>query len=772
MTLRGAVRAATIALFALAAGALSPFAAAAQNFACERGDLEVRGVEFRGNRAVDDDDLELRVAITPSSRARRIFHIPLGEKRCLNRPELGNDIGRLKEYYRQRGYYGARVDTVVRNVSPGAVTVDFIIDEGPAMILGRYDVTGLDSVEQAREIRRRLRLRVGQPFDFGLYLADIDTIIGRLRNAGYYRADHVWGYSVDTAEAQRAEAFITVLPGPRARFGSHRYDITPIAGGDPEIDTGVVRRIMGISPGQLYSDRAILQAQRNLFQLAAYRHVEVAPAPDSMQLPGDTIVQLLVTLSEDYMRQIDSELGFATLDCGRVRVQYTDKNLLGTARRMELAGQASKIGYGYPLSNESTRRLCTFNNSSPLSEDPMSDTLYYFAGIGLRQPRLLGTRWVPALSLYSERRGEYKAYMRTTSIGGDLSATRELRDRTSLRIGYTFEYGRTQADPPALCALFNLCDPDSRRRIGERLPLGVASAALARIRTDNPVSPTRGTLFRAELRTSASRLLGTSDTLFFNKATSDVAWYTPVGSNVLTVRVRGGLVLGKQLSFSDTSGFIPPQERLYAGGPTSVRGFQQNELGSLVYIADRVGSPDRVIIDSTFVPGGPPDSTTWMYQHSDPTAGPNRSVPLGGNSLVVANIEYRIRDPFLFPNALQYTLFLDGGDVWTRSLRRLTMKWTPGFGIRAITPVGPVQVNVGYNRYNRERGAVYYNPNVFTLACASPGNAIQYRRVDDTFDNGPLVQVGSDECPLSYDPPSRQRWYQRLTFTFSIGPDF
>jgi outer membrane protein insertion porin family/translocation and assembly module TamA len=296
--------------------------------------------------------------------------------------------------------------------------------------------------------------------------------------------------------------------------------------------------------------------------------------------------------------------------------------------------------------------------------------------------------------------------------------------------------------------------------------------ALARVRTDNPVSPTRGTLFRTELRTSASGLLGTSDTLFFNKVTGDLAWYTPVGSNVLTVRVRGGLVLGKRLSLSDTSGFVPPQERLYAGGPTSVRGFQQNELGSVVYIADRVGGPERVIIDSTLVPGGPPDSTTWIYEHGDPTAGPNRSVPLGGNSLVVTNIEYRIRDPFLFPNALQYTLFLDGGDAWTRSLRSFAMKWTPGIGIRALTPVGPVQVNVGYNRYDRERGAIYYNPNVFTLACASPGNAIQYRRVDDAFDNGPLVQVGSDECPLSYAPPPRRRWYQRLTFTFSIGPDF
>jgi hypothetical protein len=144
-------------------------------------------------------------------------------------------------------------------------------------------------------------------------------------------------------------------------------------------------------------------------------------------------------------------------------------------------------------------------------------------------------------------------------------------------------------------------------------------------------------------------------------------------------------------------------------------------------------------------------------------------VPLGGNSLIVANIEYRIRDPFLFPNALQYTLFIDGGDVWSRSDRGFTMKWTPGFGIRALTPIGPVQVNVGYNSHDREKGSIYYNPNVFTLACASPGNRIEYRRLGP---DGPLDQVGDGGCDETYDPPIRDRWYKRLTFTFSIGPEF
>src|SRR5439155_8030491 len=206
--------------------------------------------------------------------------------------------------------------------------------------------------------------------------------------------------------------------------------------------------------------------------------------------------------------------------------------------------------------------------------------------------------------------------------------------------------------------------------------------------------------------------------LFFNKGTGDLAWYSSLGRNVLALRVRGGAVLGRRLSLTDTVGvsFVPPQERLYAGGPTSVRGFQQNELGALVYIMRlKVGAIDTI----------PVGTDLYRFQARPDSIAIDRSVPLGGNSLVVTNMEYRLRDPFFFPDLLQYTLFMDGGDVWTRGTTH-SFKWTPGVGIRALTPVGPIQVNVGYNRYEREPGALYFNPDVSTLLCVTPGNVVDY----------------------------------------------
>lgn len=763
-----AMRVATIALFATAVGSVAPARLVAQDVACDVGDREVRGLDFQGNEILDDADLRLRVSTTPSDLRYRLLRI--GTRRCLSATQLARDVIGLMRYYRDRGFYRVQVDTAVQPLGGNAIRVAFQISEGEPTLLRSYEITGLEGLVDSAEIMRRLRLRVGDRWDLGLYQADQDSIVALLRNSGYFRASVVPSFD-RTDSTLSAVASIRVLPGQQARFGETVIDVTTLPDREQQISPAIVRRVMNIRTGQLYSDRAVIDAQRNLFQLGTYRYLEVST--DSA-LTTDTLVILRVALTEDYMRQLDGEFGYATLDCGRVRLQYTDRNILGTARRLELTTQATKIGYGRPINHPLSEDICTglasLLGSNDLGEDKFSEKLHYFAGATYRQPRLLGTRWVPTVSLYSERRGEFKAYLRSTQVGADVAATRDLADRASLRLGYTIEYGSTDAQDAALCALFNRCDRESRQVIKDLATLGVASATLARIRTDNVVSPTRGTAIRTEIRSSASRLLGTDPQLFFNKGTGDVAYYFPLTRrSVVALRLRGGMVLGRRLRLTDPTGLIPQQERLYAGGPTSVRGFQQNELGKVVYIA-RNSEVDTLVIPPS---GSQPDTTYQFFVSSNPdsVATPDRTVPLGGNSLLVLNAELRLRLPFLFPDILQFTPFIDGGNVWTRTVGgRERLKWTPGLGVRALTFIGPIQINAGYNDYAREPGPIFFNPNVSTLACASPlanNNTITYRK--DA--SGQMVQVGDQECP-SYAPATRNSFWQKLTFTFSIGADF
>jgi outer membrane protein insertion porin family/translocation and assembly module TamA len=459
------------------------------------------------------------------------------------------------------------------------------------------------------------------------------------------------------------------------------------------------------------------------------------------------------------------------LDCFKERTQYVDKNFLGEARRFELTGQVSKVGYGDPT------RIGDGNLCAPaIRDDPFSERLNYFVSTGLRLPTLLGFRTSPSLTIYSERRSEYQAYLRTTLVGGEASLTRDIARGVPLRLAYSLELGRTDASPALLCALFSRCDSESRAFITDRnRRVAVTSAHVERVRTDNPFVPRTGTIARFDVRT-AFRELGSDPKIQFAKGLADFAFYRPLSPSVtFAARVRLGTVLGRTLSFGDSTGFIPPEERLYAGGASSVRGYQQNALGDLTYISESAPDTIRGFGDTLyFALGAGPDSQAVR-----------RVVPLGGNSLVVTNFELRIRSKF-FPELLQYTLFADAGDVWQRgtvigarnhkasALFLNGLRWTPGIGVRVFTPVGPFQANVGYNPFPRPAGAIYYDapPDPATgfapLYCVSPGNRIP--AVPNS--RGVYEQVPGAVCPTSFVPEQKNSFLSRLTFTFSIGPDF
>ena len=191
----------------------------------------------------------------------------------------------------------------------------------------------------------------------------------------------------------------------------------------------------------------------------------------------------------------------------------------------------------------------------------------------------------------------------------------------------------------------------------------------------------------------------------------------------------------------------------------------------MIYIAE---------VEPTLTPGRG-DTVYFDVPASSP---PRRVVPVGGNSLIVANVEVRLRS-FIYPELIQYTLFADAGDVWQRgrtvgarehkrsALFLNGLKWTPGVGVRVFTPVGPFQANVGYNPFARPSGAIYFDqapsPSGFApLYCVSPGNRVPAipRRP------GEYEQLVGFECPATFQPEQSKTFLSRLTFTFSIGPDF
>ncbi|MEP6730266.1 MAG: BamA/TamA family outer membrane protein [bacterium] len=752
--------------------ASAPSAARAQSTECEAGEREVRSLDFRGNKVFRAGDLALRIITSPSEFLRRNFRI-VGTKRCLDSDELRLDVGRLRVFYRRHGYFQAKVDTLVVPATDGygGVKVTFAISEGAPVRVDTLRISGLDNVIAPIADTGSLELHPGIVFDVTRLQAAIDSLKARLRNNGYPRGDVAASFSSDTAKL-RAVVNLDVLPGTRAHIGAITLKDNPLPDSPPRLGDSTILRLLGVHVGDLYRERDLIEAQRTLYQSDLFRHVEVVIANDSTRVRNDSLVTLQVEVAENYLRQIDTEEGWAVLDCFKGRVQLIDKNFLGEARRLELSAQLSKVGFGTPA-RFANGNLC----SGALREDPFSARLNYYTGATLRLPSLFGLRTSPTLSIYSERRGEYQAFLRTTLVGGEASVTHEIKRGLPLRLAYSLEYGRTEAQPALLCAVFNRCDAESRALITDRdRPLAVASAHLERLRTDNAINPRAGTTVRLDLR-GAAREIGSDRDIQFIKGLTDASVYHAVGPAItLAARVRLGTVLGRTLSFGDPVGFIPPQERLYAGGAASVRGYQQNELGDLIYIADE--APRQI--------QGRGDTVYFEVANEKV----RRVVPVGGNSLIVGNFEVRLRSAF-FPELIQYTLFADAGDVWQRgravdarehkasALWLNGLKWTPGIGVRVFTPVGPFQANIGYNPFVRPAGPIYFDqaPNAQGFAplyCVSPGNRIPAVPRSGGVPGGPVEfeQLSGGSCPASFQPGQSSGFFNRLTVTFSIGPDF
>ena len=400
--------------------------------------------------------------------------------------------------------------------------------------------------------------------------------------------------------------------------------------------------------------------------------------------------------------------------------------------------------------------------------DVYSKHLNYYAGATVTQPPVFHA-FIPSLALYSERRSEYNAYLRTTPVGGNLAFTRLLSQITQ-SISYTVEYGRTEAQPALLCAVFNACEEADRASFQRTQLLAVASVAWARETADNPIDPTNGSVLRFELRT-AGAYTGSDPGLRFNKVLADAAIYRPLnGDVVLAARVRFGAVLGPDFSLSNSAAFVPPQERLFAGGPTTVRGFNQNELGPAVYIPTAY---DTVRADGSRG-GDPANPADTVYFRARPTSGSSRTVPTGGDALVVAMLEARIRSPLL-PELVQFTAFVDAGAVWNRggqgaSPDATRLRMTPGVGVRVRTLFGMLRLDLAYNPYAHPAGAAYFDAPVAAggrLFCVSPGNTL---RVTSTPDGH--VQQATGACASSFQPPGESSFLRRLTPSVSIGQAF
>lgn len=232
------------------------------------------------------------------------------------------------------------------------------------------------------------------------------------------------------------------------------------------------------------------------------------------------------------------------------------------------------------------------------------------------------------------RNSLYSSYERTIDL--------ENTDTTSWRAGLKRSRSRERYDITLSLDFYydNLLPQDQPAQISKAL---VPAFAWTRRDVDNPVFPRRGNVIATQLGVAAKGLL--SDATFF-RMYGRIRQYVPVGKRDLFI---ARLELGANLTSADSSK-IPATLRFRAGGTDSVRGYSYQSIGTA-----------------------------------------SGSSVLPAKYLVTTGLEYQ----YWFKPDWGMAVFWDAGTA-ADALNDVKIFNGVGVGARWRSPVGPVQLDIGY----------------------------------------------------------------------------
>ena len=651
----------------------------------EHAGKRIEAVRFENTDPFSADTLRTQVRTQPSRC--NFLGLPLcvpftrigREIHTLSLNDIAADVEAIERFYRIAGYFGTRVNPEI--VEDGDdVEVNFSIARGDPVVVDVLSVSGTEPVMSSDSLARTLPLQPGDIFHLGRFIESSDAVLGALQRRGHAYAEVLRSFSVDTID-NRAEASLEAVPGPQVTIDSI------IVRGAPNLGDRGVRRQIEFRQGQLLESRRLIQSQRNLYSLDLVSLASVTIAPDSLQRTPDdsTTATVLVSIVEADVHEVETAIGFGTEECLRTDVSWVSRSIAGGARRLALRGSVSRLGVGEPFAVGAGGRVCPTQPADTL----FGGTLFnYRLSADFVQPYFIGPRNQLGLNLYAERLSEPRVYQRH-AVGARAGVSRRLGARSGTSVSIEAEQGETLASPALFCAAFLVCTVETINALSEprfRTELGANYFVDA---TNSALDPSAG--FTARTGVAWATPLLASDVTFF-RWTGDGSIYRTLRPGMVgafAIRLGNFFRTGSLDPANDS--YLAPEERFFAGGANTVRGFTRNTLGPGVYVTDS----DSIRFE---------DGDT-IYDR-EPTF-----VPTGGTAVMIMNAEVRMPSP-VWRHLMRLAVFVDAGAVDTKSLWDMSpgdWKITPGIGLRLQTPVGPVRVDFGFNPYDNPRAPVLFS---------------------------------------------------------------
>ena len=396
------------------------------------------------------------------------------------------------------------------------VAVDVAVTPGPLFRLGAVRLTG--AVPEAA--RAALGLAPGAPARAADVLAARARVLAALRGAGYALAKVRLEPAVLYPDQDRMDVRFAVAAGPRVALGPITFQ------GNKGVNPAFLRRHIALRPGERFSPAAIEAARAALLALPVFSYAQAIPA---RRLDAEGRLPIAFRLDQRQRHAVTLGAAYST-DLGLgLNADWLDRNLFGNAEQLRLggamaAGGNAEIQPGYRLDARF---------SKPDFRLP-GQTLVLAAG-AVHQSLLPYTQTALTQSARLER-----ALAPHWRLGAGIAGEEETIVQQGVsRVYYLVQFPLTLSFDDA----------------------------------NSLLDPTRG--LRATLRLVPTQsVLGHGGEVLAELSGAAYLDLSGDGRSVLALRGLAGRAFGATSAFS-----LPPDQRFYAGGSGTVRGYRFQSIG-------------------------------------------------------------------------------------------------------------------------------------------------------------------------------------------------
>ncbi|MCO1335513.1 BamA/TamA family outer membrane protein [Microbulbifer sp. OS29] len=478
--------------------------------------------------------------------------------------------------------------------------IAYNVNPGP-----QYHVKSLDILMPAglRSGFNGLPIHVGDPLRASEVLAGIEKITKYLNdNACLLNIDVTYQATVIHQEAA-ARLEYRVAPSPEVRVGEVRIE------GVNSIEEDYLRDKLKIKPGDCFSRSKLDAAQLRLLRTKLISNVT-----SEVSEPYGGLVDVIFVIRERNHRTITLGVGYTSDEGAGVSAAWEHRNVFHRGEKIEVE---SKL-------------------------NPVKQTLEGKLTI----PRFFHDkqRFTASVALTGEDQDSYRS--KALTLSGLIS--RKISKHRTLSAGAELKFSKVDEKVEGAVAEG---DPDENYSL-LAFPLGFKLNT-----TDKPLDARRGATSALEVKPYID-LRNTSTTFIKNtlqitayKTASEIR-YEPT----LALRIKAGAITG------EANLELPADERFYAGGGGSVRGYGYQELGPRLVEINAEGEESL-------------------------------SDAIGGRGLSEISLEGRFR----FNDTWGGVLFLDGGNAYENPAPKFSdLFWGVGFGVRYITSFAPIRMDIAF----------------------------------------------------------------------------